>query len=219
LTLRDFISYDWFTISLGLIFISVVLLKYINTAKFNLLVKFTYSNDYFKLKDKESRYFTTFDNLIIVLAHLTAAQFVYFLIKDLEYIEIINIYPFFEVVAIFFVLLLLSFVKHQLEKFVNKCMTNSNFLSYYQFYKQIIWSYAILLGLPFLIFVIYNPAGSLSVVYFSFVIMLIFYGFKTLILIYKNRSLLIRNWYYFILYLCALEIAPYFFLYKILGVS
>jgi len=218
LNLRDFFSHDWFTISLILIFISFVLLKYINIVKFNLFVKFAYSNDYFKLKDKEPRYFTTFDNLVIILAHLTAAQFVYFMIRDLNYLEIINIYPFFQVFIIFFLLLLLSFLKYQLEKFVNKCMTNSSFLSFYQFYKQIIWSYSILLGLPFLIFVIYNPSGSTSIVYVSLMLMAFFYGLKILILIYKNRSLLIRNWYYFILYLCALEIAPYFFLYKILGV-
>lgn len=187
-----------------------------NVVKYKLFFKFLYSNDYLKLKDKESRFFTPFDNLVIVIGHLIAAQFIYYLSSD--HLEYINIYPLFQVFVIFFVLLLLSFLKFQLEKFVNKCMTSSNFLSYYLFYKQIIWSYSIFLGLPFLIFVIYNPAGSPVIIEISFLVMAIFYSIKTLLFIYKNRRLLFRNWYYFILYLCTLEIAPYFFLYKILGV-
>ncbi len=217
--LREFSSYDWFTISLVLVVIGFVLLKYINTSKYKLLKKLAYSNDYLSLKNKESRFFTAFEHLVIILAHLIAAQFVYFILKDIGYVSNFNIYPFFQVLIIFSIILLLSFLKFQLEKLVNKCMTDSYILTYYQFYKQIIWSYSIFLGIPFLIFIIYNPSGSLTILHISFGFMAGFYLLKMLFLVYKNRSLLIRNWYYFILYLCALEIAPYFFLYKILGVS
>lgn len=219
MSLRAFSSYDWFTISLVLVVIVLVLLKFINPGKYKLLTKLAYSNDYLSLKDKESRFFTTFEHLVIILAHLIAAQFVYFIVKDMSYVSSFNIYPFFKVLIIFTLLSLLSLLKYLLEKLVNKCLTDSDMLSYYQFYKQILWSYSIFLGLPFLIFIIYNPSGSPTILYISFGFMAVFYLLKILFLLYKNRSLLIRNWYYLILYLCALEIAPYFFLYKIFGVS
>lgn len=37
----------------------------------------------------------------------------------------------------------------------------------------------------------------------------LFYSYKT------NRKLIITNFFYFILYLCALEISPYIILYKV----
>ncbi|WP_304138277.1 DUF4271 domain-containing protein [Mesonia mobilis] len=46
--------------------------------------------------------------------------------------------------------------------------------------------------------------------------MLVLTNIFSLLLIYrKNQSLITGNWFYFILYLCTLEIAPYFILYKV----
>jgi hypothetical protein len=218
LNLRQFTSFDWFTICLIVIFLGIVVLKSNNVIKFALFAKLAYSDDYFKLKDKELRFFSAFEMIAIVIAHLIITQFIYFLVKDLKLVSDLNLSSLTQVFFLFLIISFISFLKYQIENLVNKCITDSKILRHYQVYKQIIWSYSIYLGLPFLIMAAYYPSDNSTFLFLGLAITVAYYILKILIIIYKNRRLLIGNWYYFILYLCALEIAPYFFLYKIIGV-
>lgn len=219
MNLREITSYDWLTVSIILILVCIIILKNVNIIKFTLFAKLAYSDTYFKHKDKENRFFSSFEIVAILIAHIIVALFLYFIVKDFEFVSDLYFSPFMKLAIIFFTVSFFSFLKYQLEKLVNLCLTDNKMLSYYQVYKQIIWSYAIYLSLPFLIISAYSPLKKEVFLYAGLAIVGTYYVLKILLLIYKNRNLFIGNWYYFILYLCTLEIAPYFFLYKILGVQ
>ena len=217
--LRNYESYDWFTLSLVLLFFGVILLKQYNVVKYFQFIKIGYSDEFWNSKLKESRLVSTFEIILFTLPHMIIAQIIYLFSDQLNMDVLLNFYPFFEVLILFFILSLFSFIKYHLERLINKSLNNSQFLNFYIHYKQVVWTYAVFLGLPFLILSIYLPYKKTEILILSLLIMGHFYMIKLIILGYKNRTELTTHWYYFILYLCTLEIAPYFFLYKIFAVE
>ncbi len=217
--LRESISYDWFTLSMLLLLIGFVLVKQLYNIKYIQFAKLGFSETYFSEKLKESRYISIFEILIFILSHLVLAQFAYLLIQK-ENLDVgLNFNSFLNVLIVFVIIGVFSILKYYIEKTINFSFQSSSFINYYLFYKQIIWSYSIFLGLPFLVLEVYSPFSSINFVNVSFMIMGLFFVISLLVFAYKNLSLLIRHWFYFILYLCTLEIAPYFFMYKILAVD
>ncbi|NBC58869.1 MAG: DUF4271 domain-containing protein [Bacteroidetes bacterium] len=217
--LRNVISYDWFTISMVLLLAGLVLTKQLYRVRYIQFLKLGFSETYFTIKLKEARFITNFEILIFTLSHLVLAQIIYlFTLK-------VSSYGYFEdntllnVSIIFLILCIFSVLKYYLEKTINFVCCKSSFLDYYLFYKQIIWSYAIFLGLPFLIIEVYLPVSSINFLHLSLIVMGLFFTLNLFVFAYKNLKLLISHWFYFILYLCTLEIAPYFFLYKIFAVD
>lgn len=216
---RNLISFDWFTVSILLLLVGLMLAKQLYRTRYIQFLKLAFSETYFTAKLKESRFITDFEVLIFALSHIVLAQIIYFLILKNSSYDSLDYNAFLSISVIFFMLLLFSAVKYGLEKLINFACCKASFLNYYLFYKQVIMSYAIFLGLPFLVFEVYNPISSVNFIYIGLTVMGLFFILNLLIFAYKNLSLLIGNWFYFILYLCALEIAPYFFLYKILAID
>jgi len=75
------------------------------------------------------------------------------------------------------------------------------------------------MALPLLVIIIYFSGMSEVLVYLMLSISGLYFVVNVLYFIYKNRTFALRNWYYFILYLCTLEIAPYYFLYNLIVVA
>lgn len=217
--LRDLSTNDWFTLSLILVGLGFILLRQINLIKYHKFLQLLYSKVYFKVKLKESHLFTGFELVAFLVANLIFAQACYaYIIKNVEE-NLITFSPFINIALIFALLCVFSFLKIYLEKLVNFCFADHQLLKVYVFYKQMIWSYATYLSLPILIFYMYFPESTYYILLMSFAVMAIFYSLNIIYFIYKNRKQVFGNWYYFILYLCALEIAPYYFMYKMLVIA
>jgi hypothetical protein len=217
--LRDFHSYDWFTISLLLVGIGFIFLKQFNPGRYLKFFQLLYSKSYFKVKVKETRFISTFEHIAFVIANIIAAQWFYLYLIEKDYSGLIFSLPAFNITALFLLISVFYFLKYHLEKLVNYCFANHKLISFYLFYKQTIWSYAIFLSLPLLIIYVYMPGKHISLVYVTIFISTLYYLVNTLYFVYKNRSIALGNWYYIILYLCALEIAPYYILYNLIAIA
>ena len=217
--LRNYETYDWFTLSLLLIFGGLVILKQINVVKYFQFIKLGFSDTYWIKKNKEPHFISTFEILLFVLSNLVVAQFLYLIKYNFDFTWSLDLHPLIEILIIFSVVSVFTTTKYYVEKIINKFLNDSSFLNFYIFYKQMIWSYGLFLGLPFLILSVYLPYNTINFLTLSLLIIGGFYIFNQFIFAYKNRNVLLQNWFYFILYLCTLEIAPYFFLYKIFAVK
>ena len=213
--IRDVDSYDWFTISLILVGLGLVFLKLLNKPKYNKYFQLLYTKTYFKAKLKETRYISLFENIAFILANIVAAQLVYIFMMEKEAPELFFSEALLNLLSVFMIISLFFFIKYHFEKLINFCYHNHEFLNMYLFFKQVIWSYAVFLSLPFLIFFIYFPDSNINFLYVTLGVSAVYFIINIFYFLYKNRSFAIRNWYYFILYLCALEIAPYYFLYNL----
>ena len=215
---RDFISSDWFTISIVLVLMGFVFMKQFYENKFAQFVKLGFSDIYWTDKQKSRDFITGFEIIVFLLSHLVAAQLAYLILQNEGLLNSIDVYPFAIVSVLFIIFFLFSSLKYYFEKLVFTILNNSNFLHYYLFYKQVLWSYSLFLSIPFLILEVYSPYEEINFLSISLVVMGLYYVINLLVLGVKYRSIFIGNWFYFILYICTLEIAPYFFIYKILAV-
>ncbi|NGZ90458.1 DUF4271 domain-containing protein [Psychroflexus maritimus] len=110
----------------------------------------------------------------------------------------------------------LRFVSINLIGYVFKLKDYATYLAYYKFNKAIYWFFIFYLGQILLNYSPLNPQflaitiGSVGAIYL--LISIIDFQLR-----FQNE--IIRHWYYFILYLCTLEIAPYIILYKAISES
>ncbi|WP_369412503.1 DUF4271 domain-containing protein [Mesonia aestuariivivens] len=106
-------------------------------------------------------------------------------------------------------------VKYLIEKIIGEVFTIHRILDNYIFYKITYKNLLSFLMLPFLIMLIYKWQNSMIFAYIIFAI----WGIANILILLKyyskQQKLVLGNWFYFILYLCTLEIAPYFILYKV----
>ena len=88
----------------------------------------------------------------------------------------------------------------------------------YLFQKLSYRNYIAILVFPFTLLLIYTFTISDLWVY-GIVSFILFANLTGIFNIFRQyQKLISANWFYFILYLCALEIAPYFILYKLITV-
>ena len=107
-------------------------------------------------------------------------------------------------------------LKFSLEKIIANILSIDRKVNHYLFYKLSYRNFIALLLLPFCMFFLYfEEPGTTTLYVFLAVILLM--NLITLLSIYRKDTRYISgHWFYFILYLCALEIGPYFILYKLI---
>ena len=217
---RHLLTSDWFSISLLVIFSALVVLKLSDNAKFARLVRLEYIDYYWLLNNRERHFLSYFEVVVFLVSHLIFAQFLVVFFGD-------SVNSFFNfdftriqlILALLGITTLLSFVKFYFERFLNFTINQHSLIVFFIFYKQFVWTYALLLALPFLILHEYLALESEVFKHGALLVFMLFSLYHLFRFGYKNRTYLLRNWYYFILYICTLEILPYFLIYKLFTIK
>ena len=213
---RQLLTNDWFSISLLIILSTFVVLKLSNTGKYAKLIGLEYVDYYWLFNNRSRKFLSYFEFTVFLLAHLILAQFLYIFYQlNFNYLSDEKL-PAFYVIMVFFVIsILCSLIKFYIEKFINYSINQQNTLYFFIYFKQFVWTYALFLAYPFLILYTYFPIGSKGFLYGFVCVWIGFTIYKLALFGIKNRAFLLRNWFYFILYICTLEIAPYIFIIKL----
>jgi len=111
----------------------------------------------------------------------------------------------------------ISFAKFYLERVLNFTLNRQPLVVFFIFYKQFVWTYGLFVALPFLILHEYLQMDSSIFKYTALSVFFLFSLYHLLSFGYKNRNYLLKNWYYFILYLCTLEFAPFLIIANLLN--
>lgn len=203
---------DWITIVVILCLILLTAAKLINSNRFNEFLLLPFSNKYFLVHGKSKSIFSTFNILLLLVQILSVSLFLYFLIAAffnefktqgvLLYIQIITSYTLF------------IGMKFYVEKIIANLLSFEEHLEIYLYHKL---SYRNLMGIFLLginiLFLYTLPQSPLLLLILILILLLanllsLFYTYRT------NENFIIDRFFYFILYLCALEISPYLILYK-----
>jgi len=205
---------DWITL---LIFSSLILIsvaKWVQTTRFNDFVELVFTNKYFSLYDKGSKIFSTFNLLLLANQIIAVSVFLFlFLAQFNNEISLNNHLVFIRIIGFFTLFIALKFY---LEKIIANLFSMDKNIDRYLYQKL---SYRNLISLMLLVInLIFLYALKPNTLLFGIIIFVVlFSNILALIYSYKTHEKLIRaNIFYFILYLCALEISPYYILYKIL---
>lgn len=204
---RHILNNDWITGILLLIILFLGFAKMIHQDKFNKTLRLYTSNRYFLNYGKESnRTFNTFSNVMHIVQLLSFALLAYLIIqKWLRINEIQFEYNYLDIlgfIAIYFMGKLI------IGKFIgiifrfNKLQDDLIFLKIS--YLNLIAIYFI----PLSAFLAYTKIINKEIVYLSIIYILFLFLFSYLLILLNNKKIIYNNFFYFILYICTLEIAP-----------
>ncbi len=212
--MRNFITNEWFTVFTIVGLFAIVTAKFINTLRFNDFLYVIGNSKYLKIYTKDQKFIDQFDSLLFINLALSFSVFTYF-----AYSTFISPIPFdiISFLKLLFAISTIIIIKTLLERLIGSLFEIDSLIDNYLFQKTTFKNYS---GLVFLIanlFLLYTNiyVDIVIISAFSLVCLINLIGFLTS---FKNYQKLINpNFFYFLLYLCALEIGPYILLYKVIS--
>ena len=211
--MRNFITHEWFTIFTIIGLFAIVAAKFVNTLRFNDFLYVVGNSKYLKIYTRDQKFIDQFDSLLFVNLALSFSIFTYFAYST--FISPLS----FELVSFLKLLFAVStviIIKTLLERLIGSLFEIDKLIDNYLFQKTTFKNYSGILFLTANLLLLYTNkyANIVIIVTFSLICLLNLIGFLTS---FKNHQKLLNpNFFYFLLYLCALEIGPYVLLYKVI---
>jgi len=204
---------DWITITFLLCFCLLVLARISFPQRFEEFISLLNSGKFISFKGKENKAFHGFNIILFMMQTLVVSLFLYLCYS---YFYPGELSPLVLYIRIFTGYTCFIMLKAGVEKIIGNVFDIDDRIDYYIFqklsYRNFI-SLFLLFASLLLVYSIEVTALSLSII----AITAILSNAIAMIIIYRrNQSALSVNWFYFILYICALEIAPYIILYKLI---
>lgn len=208
--IRDYILFDGFTIIILLNIIIVTIAKALNNSKFKQFIFIYLNNSFLKFNTNNNSFLSSFNSLLNINYLISLSVYISIIISYSSY----GINNNFEI-SIFFKTLLIVIVfvyaKYLIELLVGWAFSISKFIVTFNLQKN---NFNKLIGIIIILLnslAIYSFPNSMTFIKMSifFVISLYLIGFYKVIRL--NDNLILSNMFYFILYLCTLEIVPILF--------
>ncbi len=211
---REIISNEWYTI---LIVLCIGILAFVKTAFSNRLNDFLWvigNSKYLKIYSRDQKFIDQFEGLLFLNLIISLALF-YFIWYN----------TFFDSIAFDIILFIKLFIgigaiiliKVLLERLIGSLFEIDLLIDSYVFQKTNYKNYIGLVLLPINILLIFAVQPSKAIIYIVISVLFIINLVGFITSFKMHQKLILNNLFYFILYLCALEIAPYIILYKILN--
>ena len=210
--LREIISNEWYVIFFVLCLSILALAKRSFSTRFNDFLLLVGKSNYLKIYARDQKFIDQFDALLFINLIISLSLFCF-----LGYSTFIDSIPFN--LGAFLKILLgigsIILIKILLERLIGSLFGIDTLMDSYLFQKTNYKNYTGLLLLPINILLVFTIPLSVNVFYviFGLIFIINLIGFITSIK--THQKTIINNIFYFILYLCALEIAPYVILYKL----
>jgi len=207
---RTIESLDWITFILVGCVILVTVLRVVYPKRFDDFIKLPISNNYFLTKGKFEELKHPFSVLFFLIQVLTLSLFIFlFFLEKRE----VSATIFIKITLASFIFIL---IKTCIEKLIGSIFDIETIINNYIFtklsYRNFISLFLIVLN--FIFYFSVEPTMLLLFIFSGFIVVL---NLFILFINYKNyRSLIFSNFFYFLLYICALEISPYLILYKVI---
>ncbi len=211
--LRDVISNDWFTVFLilGLTFITIC--KFLFAPRFKDFVTVIGNSKYLKIYARDQKFIDGFDALLFLNLIISVSVFSYLVYTSLVSPSEFILTEFFKLI---FGIGVLFLIKVLLERLIGSIFEIDALIDSYLFQKTTYKNYTGFVLLPINCLLIYTISPTIPIIYacIGLIILINLIGFISSFK--NNQKLLLNNLFYFILYLCTLEIGPYLILYKLI---
>ena len=213
--LRNIIINDWFTVSIVVCLVFITVAKLLFSNRFNDFIEIIGNSNYLKIYIKNQKFINIFDGLLFINLVISLTIFVILIINNLESnFKLQNIELYYK---LFIGLGSVLIIKVLLDRLIGSLFEIDELMNDYVFQKITYKNYFGLILLPINILLIYAITPTKSIIFIA-IILLFTVNFMGFLESLKSHLNLIKsNLFYFILYLCALEIAPYIILYKVLN--
>ena len=210
LHLRVIENKDWATILFVLSFAIIAMTKSAFENRFSDFAKFIYSDKYTNVYKDSSNLKSGFTISLFFVQIISLAFFIQLSLSFFGYASKTDWILYIQIITflIFFVL-----SKFLIEKIIATAFGIEEFVEQFNLQKVTFRTYIGLVILPINIILFYYNSISRNILIFFIAIVLIVNIFTYLVSIKNYQNIIFSKLFYFILYLCALEIAPYYFMY------
>jgi len=208
--IRDYILFDGFTIIILLNIIIVTIAKTLNNSKFKQFLLIYLNNSFLKFSSNDNSFLSSFNSLLNVNYIISLSVYISILISY-------NLHGFnnnFEI-SIFFTTLLFIvafiYTKYLIEILIGWAFNIRKFVVSFNLQKN---SFNKLIGIIMILLnslAIYSFPNSVTFTKISIFLVISLYLVGLYKVIRLNDNLILSNMFYFILYLCTLEIVPILF--------
>ena len=201
---------DWATILFVLCLALLAINRNVFEVRFNEFIKLAYSDKYTKIYKDSSNMMSWFTISLFIIQLISFSFLIQFLLNYYGVVEKTSWISYIQIITLTGVFIL---SKYLIEKIIATAFKIEEFNEQFNLYKVNYRTYIGLILLPVNIILFYNQQPQPLVLYIIIGIILAtaLYSYLVSLRIYQN--LILSKLFYFILYLCALEIAPYYFIY------
>ena len=204
-------SKDWATILFVLCVGIIAVNKTISSVRFNEFIRLAYSDKYTKIYKDSSNLMSGFTVSMFVLQLFSFSFFTLLVLNQFDKTEKTNGIVYIQIFTFLTVFILSKFL---IEKIVATAFKIEEFNEQFNLLKVNYRAYFGFILLPVNIILFYNTFDS-KLFFWILLVALFVINITTYIVALKlYQNLLMRKIFYFILYLCTLEIAPYYFIYN-----
>lgn len=207
-------SMDWITLLLVGCVVIYAFVKYAYPKRFQEFIMLPINNKYFLVHGKNDQIQHPFNVLLFAAQIISVSLFIFLIIK-LNNPESTKTNPwlFVQICTGYSIFI---FIKFSIEKIVGSIFSIDAIINNYLYqklsYRNLLAVILFVVNLVF--FYIVEPSFTGIAIFLGIIVVfnciVLFYSYKTI------GNLIMSNFFYFILYLCALEISPYIILYKVL---
>ncbi len=204
---------DWATLLFVASFGLIVLTRTLFENRFHDFIRLIVSDKYLKIYKESSHLMSGFTIFLFVVNLISLSFFIQIIFHHLGYGTKTDWVLFVQIFTFLTVFVLSKFL---VEKIIATTFGIEEIIEEFNLQKVSFRTYLGLLLLPITIMLFYNDLVSNSLIYTLIVVLLIINLLTYLFSLKIYQNLIISQLFYFILYLCALEIAPYYFLYYLI---
>lgn len=201
---------DWATVLFVLCFILIAITKTFFEARFNEFLKLLVTDKYVKIYKDPSHMMSWFTISLFFVQLISFSFFALILLDHFGLADKNDSIKFIQIITLIGVFVL---SKYLIEKIIATSFKIEEFTEQFNLQKVSYRTFLGLILLPINILLYYNDMLPGFIIYFSLFTLLIINAFTYILSLKKYQNLLFSKMFYFILYLCALEIAPYYFMY------
>ncbi|GGI55902.1 DUF4271 domain-containing protein [Winogradskyella haliclonae] len=210
--LREYFTQD---IYIGLILVCLILIvstRQLFGIRFADFLQVIWNDRYIKLYSRERKKLDIFNILLFTNFVFTLGIFIHFAYSTLKEPLPDNI---FLLIYVFLGLLVFTLFKIIIERIIAHVCEFSEFIKEYIFQKNTYKNISGLLLLLVNILLLFSDLDKKIVIYSSLTLFLLINVSGFIRFLQHYQKAIISNFFYFLLYLCALEIGPYVILYKV----
>ena len=210
---RIIYSKDWATYLFILSFVFIAIAKNAFEIRFKDFLRILVSDKYIKVYKDPSHLMSGFTILLFIVQIISFSFFIQLLFHQLGYVAKTDRIIFIRIFTFFGVFVLSKFL---IEKIVAAIFNIDEFAEQFNLQKVSYRTFIGIILLPINIYLFYNNNPSNILIFSIIGVILIINLFSYMISLKIYQNLFIGKVFYFILYLCALEIAPYYFIYYLI---
>lgn len=209
---REIILNEWYTVLIVFSLCILAFAKYTFSNRFNDYLWVIGNSKYLKIYAREQKFIDQFDSLLFI--NLVISLSIFSIVGYSVFEEPID-FDISLFLKIFVGIGALILIKVLLERLIGSLFDIDELIDSYIFQKTNYKNYVGLILLPINVILIFAINPSITVIYIilGLIILVNLTGFVTSFK--THQKTILNNFFYFILYLCALEIAPYIILYKL----